>query len=181
MERNRESALKSDGSLSSDQIDLLSHYASVYADHPANKWIGLNNLVNPFCMLFYRSDIDYSGTEKSQTEDGKSGLMGVGYNYNIWHSMRSPDEAKENSISEEDAMQRGLQFGWGKIFESASNGRLSSFRAMTQVFSDLVRVYMHYKTLLLIEEKICQNIVQLKISGHLELVEVQKSMIKQEK
>jgi hypothetical protein len=41
--------------------------------------------------------------------------------------MRSPQEAQQNTISEEDAAIRGMSFGWEKIFRSATYGKLSEF------------------------------------------------------
>lgn len=68
------------------QADVLSHYASVYADHPPNGVVWLNNTFHPTNQSYYRySSIDYSGTKNSQITD----YEGVGENYNVWHSMRS--------------------------------------------------------------------------------------------
>jgi RHS repeat-associated protein len=120
-----------------EQADLLAHYSSVYADHPGphKTAIGyvdagfLNDLVhmwfNPYDRLAnYRRGIDYSATRFSQETEWYSPELRQ--NFNIWHSMRSPSEAKNNSISEHDAMMRGMQFGWSKVFESAEHGNLNS-------------------------------------------------------
>jgi RHS repeat-associated protein len=110
---------------------LVSHYASVYADHPPHGVMLLNNSVNT-TQVGYRSDIDYSSTKNSQNIDYDP-VKSTGYNYNVWHSMRSDKEAvlfgqkKFGGISEKDAMLRGLEFGWNKIFESAKEGKISSF------------------------------------------------------
>ena len=80
--------------------------------------------------MSYRSGIDYSGTANSQITDWNPGSNS--YNYNIWHSMRSPQEREQNTITEEQAMQRGLEFGWSKVFESASYGKLSSLTKNTR-------------------------------------------------
>jgi len=117
--------------MTEEQADLLSHYASVYADHPGDFALTLNNNVSPFHQMHYRNDIDYSGTDNSQITDFNPYALNE-YNYNIWHSMRSPQEAQENTISEEDAMLRGMQFGWSQIFESAKSGSLDQLSQNTQ-------------------------------------------------
>ncbi|MFT3918202.1 DUF6443 domain-containing protein [Cloacibacterium sp.] len=98
------------------QADLISHYASVYADNPGF-YVLLNNAVHNNKMR-YRNDIDYSYTKESQVTD----YYGKGTNHNIWHSMRSEWE-KDNGFSASDAVLRGMHFGWGKIFESAKSGK----------------------------------------------------------
>jgi RHS repeat-associated protein len=110
-----------------EQAKLIAHYASVYADNPGAH-IHLNNLPqnNAEDHLYYRNDIDYSPTKNSQNTNWGPGM---GYNYNIWHSMRSEYEKKLNDlglsggVSAGDAMQRGLEFGWTKIFEAAESGK----------------------------------------------------------
>jgi RHS repeat-associated protein len=108
-----------------EQAKLIAHYSSVYADNPGVH-IHLNNIPQnrEEDHVHYRKDIDYSGTKNSQ----ETKYEGVGYNYNIWHSMRSgwekeqQDNKLQGGISAEDAMQRGFQFGWDKIFEAAGSG-----------------------------------------------------------
>jgi hypothetical protein len=80
--------------------------------------------------LARRPEINYKKTEFSQ--DTK--WSGQGFNYNIWHSMRSNWEKKmfdigsPEGISAEHAQERGMAFGWSKIFESASYGKLSKLK-----------------------------------------------------
>jgi RHS repeat-associated protein len=114
-------ALRQVGDITDNQSKLLAHYASMYADHPDFIALKANNATHPVRMA-YRKDIDYSGTVKSQITDWSPGTNS--YNHNIWHSMRSPQEREQNLISEADAMRRGLEFGWSKIFESAEYGKL---------------------------------------------------------
>jgi RHS repeat-associated protein len=119
-------ALQQVGDITSSQAKMLSHYASVYADHPGTVALMANNATSPLTMSFC-SDINYSCTAISQNTDwdpSNSPYAGQGYNSNIWHSMRSPQEREQNTISESDAMLRGMEFGWGKIFESEGYGNL---------------------------------------------------------
>lgn len=74
----------------------------------------------------YYDDIDYSGTANSQITSWKPGS--TSYHNNIWHSMRSPEEAQAGTISEHDAMERGMEFGWSQFFASAKEGKLSDLR-----------------------------------------------------
>jgi hypothetical protein len=95
---------------SKERSDLISHYASVFADNPGRTVKGF--FVLKYNRLSYRDDINYAATANSQSETEVVP--------NIWHSMRTNAEA----ISAEDAMKRGIKFGWDKIFESAKYGRL---------------------------------------------------------
>jgi RHS repeat-associated protein len=105
------------------QADLIAHYSAVYADNPGGH-IRLNNLAHPMNQQRYRDNINYSGTANSQVTDYK----GQGYNYNIWHSMRSGWEEGNSTISSSGAMERGMQFGWNKVFESAESGSLNDLK-----------------------------------------------------
>lgn len=109
------------------QNDLLSHYASVFADHPPKKILLLNNLLHNDGQAYRNRafGIQYTTTEKSQDIDWVPGSST--FNHKIWHSMRSNQEKAAGSISEEHAMERGMEFGWSKIFESAEKGTLESF------------------------------------------------------
>ncbi|CAM4085348.1 RHS repeat-associated core domain-containing protein [Flavobacterium branchiophilum] len=108
-----------------EQADLLAHYASVYADNPGGV-ITLNNIFHPTDENYYRyATIDYSGTKDSQITDWN----GKRYNHNIWHSMRSGWEKDNDKISAHDATERGMEFGWGKVFESAKSGKLNDLIA----------------------------------------------------
>ncbi len=105
----------------SEQLDLLSHYASVYSDHPPSHLLKAQNAVHwTGVPMKYKDDIDYSGTAGSQTTDWAVGSKE--YNHNIWHSMRSGDEAEKGVISSWNAMMRGMEFGWSQIFASAKEG-----------------------------------------------------------
>jgi len=116
-------ALSSAG-IGGTQAYWIAHYSAVYADNPGNHLM-LNNLVHPTRGDIYRREIDYSFTKNSQVTDYPNYQ---GYNFNVWHSMRSPQEKQrfENGtiggISAEGAMQRGMEFGWGEIFSAAKSG-----------------------------------------------------------
>jgi len=125
-----------------EQAKLIAHYSSVYADNPGGL-IHLNNLPQNSGAdhLHYRKDINYSRTENSQKTDWSPGK---GYNYNIWHSMRSTDEKEAHDkglswgISAADAMKRGLEFAWGMVFEAAGSGtKLNDLKANTEAIQDL--------------------------------------------
>jgi RHS repeat-associated protein len=120
-------ALKAYG-FAGSQVDYLSNYASVYADHPEARFLRLNNTVHTQTpRMKYMPEIDYSATGKSQ-ETSWNPQSQTGFNYNIWHAMRSPEEAQQGTISENDATLRGQEFGWSKIFESASQGKLEDLK-----------------------------------------------------
>lgn len=93
---------------SKKDADLIAHYASVYADHPENKARFYDFMGHPFDINPhpYRKSIDYSPTAASQDESNSR-----------WHSMMSDAEA-EAGMTEQEAMLRGLEFGWKSIFES---------------------------------------------------------------
>jgi hypothetical protein len=82
--------------------DAVGHYASTYADHPAN-WIA-NQQGHPF-----RNGVDYSKTASSQNTASADN--------STWHSMKAD---KEN-ISNEAAMKRGQEFGWKNIIDAAKD------------------------------------------------------------
>ena len=90
-------------------------------------------------MLYYTA-IDYSGTANFQVTNWKPGS--TSFNYNIWHSMRSPEEAEAyergmpGGISSEEAMLRGQEFGWSKIFTSATQGKLSDLKENSNGIQD---------------------------------------------
>lgn len=129
-----------------EQADLIAHYSAVYADHPGahETSIGyvdaayLNNLVHMLsprrAKAIYRDGIDYSSTSVSQITSWNP--RSANKNFNIWHSMRSPWEAENNSISEHGAMMRGMEFGWDKIFSSAESGSLNSLEANSSGIED---------------------------------------------
>ncbi len=97
---------------SSTQADLIAHYASTYSDHPTKNVINtdysMHNGMSPYPTMptAYRKDINYSKTAESQDEKNSR-----------WHSMMS-DEESENGMKEQQAMERGLKFGWDNIFAS---------------------------------------------------------------
>lgn len=110
--------------------DWVAHYASVFADNPPDRALKWNNLLLKPSMSF-RAGINYSATINSQMEGDPISNPAQQYNYNIWHAMRSDYEAENNLISDQGAMARGLEFGWSKIFESASYGSISSLGSNT--------------------------------------------------
>ncbi len=83
--------------------DNIAHHASVYADHPTSSVLKVDNILHG-TNNSYRKGIDYSKTQFSQ-EEWRSN----------WHAMMSDAEATEG-MTHEEAMQRGLSFGWGNIF-----------------------------------------------------------------
>ena len=83
--------------------DNIAHHASVYADHPELSVLNLDNVLHG-TNNSYRPGIDYSKTQFSQ-EEWRSN----------WHSMMSDAEAA-SGMTHEEAMQRGLSFGWSNIF-----------------------------------------------------------------
>ncbi|TDE18539.1 hypothetical protein [Dyadobacter psychrotolerans] len=99
---------------SRERADLIAHYSSTYADHPNagpmlldNMGHGVSPSRNP---LAYRMSqgIAYDKTANSQEESNSN-----------WHSMMSDAEA-DAGMTEKDAMNRGLKFGWDNIFDSDS-------------------------------------------------------------
>tara|TARA_R100001509_G_scaffold159369_1_gene125754 strand:- start:1364 stop:2383 length:1020 start_codon:yes stop_codon:yes gene_type:complete len=80
------------------------HYASIYADHPSQSVLIGNYATSALGSEFYRSGTDYSATAGSQLEENSK-----------WHSMMSDAEAS-GGMSHQQAMTRGLQFGWNNIF-----------------------------------------------------------------
>ena len=105
--------------INTKQADLLAHYSSVYADNPGKTMLLLNNQT-PYGKLFpqsYRDGIDYSNTSQSQERHWQEGA--TNYNFNIWHSMMSPEEHDGNTISMPDSKHRGMGFGWDMIIGSA--------------------------------------------------------------
>ena len=81
----------------------IAHYSSVYADHPTEKVLYVDNKLNG-TNLSYKTEIDYSPTANSQNESNS-----------MWHSMMSDAEA-ESGMTHAESMQRGLEFGWNNIF-----------------------------------------------------------------
>lgn len=105
------------------QADLLAHYSAVYGDNPGRAVLAINNLT-PYGKMFpqsYRNGIEYSNTSHSQDRDWKPGASN--YNFNIWHSMMSPDEYDLGSISMLDSKHRGMEFGWNMIIGSANDAK----------------------------------------------------------
>jgi RHS repeat-associated protein len=105
------------------QADLLAHYSAVYGDNPGKTVLAINNLTL-YGKMFpqsYRKGIEYSNTSHSQDRDWKPGASN--YNFNIWHSMMSPDENKLGSISMLDSKHRGMEFGWNMIIGSANDAK----------------------------------------------------------
>lgn len=107
------------------QAKMIAEYSAVYADHPDPWPLVANNALHPSRPSYYSSSVDYSFTNFSQETDYPNYH---GYNFNVWHSMRSKQEKErfENGtiggISAEGAMKRGMEFGWGEIFSAAKSG-----------------------------------------------------------
>lgn len=118
-------ALTSAG-IGAKQARMIAWYSSSYADNPGAH-IVLNNIVHPFNMMYtIAPNRNMSGTKNSQVTDWNPN---IGHqNYNIWHSMRSPWERENSSISEKGAMNRGMEWGWGQIFEASKGGKLNSLK-----------------------------------------------------
>ena len=118
--------------ITGEQAELLSYYASMYADNPDNLALAINNLLHLKYSLYKRSDIDFSGTEMSQETDWDPSSPHE--NANIRHSMRSNWEAEayengiEGGISKREAQLRGMSYGWENILASAEQGSLISFK-----------------------------------------------------
>jgi hypothetical protein len=93
---------------SKKQADLIAHYSSTYADHPPETARFLDFMLHPLAIdpHVYRAGIDYSKTADSQEEKNSH-----------WHSMMSDAEAA-GGMTEEQATNRGLKFGWDNIFAS---------------------------------------------------------------
>ena len=87
--------------------DLVSHYASTYADNPHFIGNAAASLLTSMQGEGYRDGIDYSATNNSQN-------TGSIY-YSSWHSMKADRE----NVTDEFAMRRGQEFGWVKIFDAA--------------------------------------------------------------
>jgi RHS repeat-associated protein len=149
-------ALSSVG-LGGDQANLIAQYASVYADNPGKFKVYLNNALQADIgdEVHYWNDISYNNTEHSQDRSWTPGSSN--YNYNIWHSMRSPEEAEAyangtGGISAKAAMIRGMQFGWNMLFGAATSGiSLASLKknspeiqALDQGLHALQDAYAHY-------------------------------------
>ncbi|MCC6401606.1 MAG: hypothetical protein IT227_12655 [Flavobacteriales bacterium] len=86
---------------SAKAADRVAHAASTYSDNPPD-WV-IKAQGHPE-QLAKRPSIDYSVTRNSQEED-----------HSHWHAMRSDAEAS-GGMTPEQATQRGLEYGWGKIF-----------------------------------------------------------------
>ena len=114
--------LKASG-MGPSQSDLIAHYASIFADHPPISVIVINNfLLNPNVRI--RDGISYARTRNSQLNFSK---------YATWHSMRASGEA----ISAGQAMMRGLNFGWSKIFNASKKSSLSDLEVNSEAIQDL--------------------------------------------
>ena len=85
----------------------LAHMSSVYADHPPSHALKMDNIGHG-TSHHYKNNIDYSSTSSSQDESNSK-----------WHSMMS-DKEQSLGMTNEQAMERGLQFGWSNIFAQKS-------------------------------------------------------------
>ena len=118
--------------ITGQQAELLSYYASMYADNPSRGVRFLNNVFHYREKILLKiSSIDHSGTAISQETDWNPSSPHE--NANIRHSMRSNWEAqaysegREGGISKRDAQLRGMRFGWKNILSSANKGSLATF------------------------------------------------------
>ena len=118
--------------ITGQQAELLSYYASMYADNPSRGVRFLNNVFHYREKILLKiSSIDHSGTAISQETDWDPSSPHE--NANIRHSMRSNWEAqaysegREGGISKRDAQLRGMRFGWKNILSSANKGSLATF------------------------------------------------------
>ena len=118
--------------ITGQQAELLSYYASMYADNPRRGVRFLNNVFHYREKILLKiSSIDHSGTAISQETDWDPSSPHE--NANIRHSMRSNWEAqaysegREGGISKRDAQLRGMRFGWKNILSSANKGSLATF------------------------------------------------------
>jgi hypothetical protein len=112
-------ALKSYGMTNKRQLDILSNYTSVFADNPGSKTLDGNNFIFGVGVT-KKSSINYDLTVNSQELHWEKNSRHE--NFNIWHSMQSDWEYDNNQITDEAAMQRGMSFGWSKIFKAAESG-----------------------------------------------------------
>ncbi len=83
--------------------DKIAHYSGIYADHPPKSAINIDNLGHG-TGYGYRDGINYNPTKYSQDE-----------NNSVWHGMMTDAEAA-GGMTHQQAMQRGLEFGWSNIF-----------------------------------------------------------------
>ena len=124
---------------------LLSHYASVYADHPPAHLLLGGNLIHATLphknggyalpWLSFNKYVNYTKTSSSQETSWNPNSAHE--NYNVWHSMRSSWEA-ENGMSKSAATSRGLAFGVSKIFDAAESGvTLNHLKVNTPSIEDL--------------------------------------------
>lgn len=133
--RLTEDALFKFGIKYSDEAHWLSNYASVYADNPGNA-LSANNLVHANNRVYYEYDIDYSNTIHSQDRHWDP-QKSTGYNFNIWHSMMSPEEHSFGSITEEEAMLKGMNFGWNMVIGAAKEGvKLKNLKKILPLFKN---------------------------------------------
>ena len=126
----------------------LAHYASVYADHPSGAALAASNASYGYATTlgYWPNSSLYSNTRNSQnttwTASGQDPSNPENINYNVWHSMRSSWEAEQyekgmsGGISAEQAMYRGMQFGWDNIFSSAKNSKLKDMKIGTQAIEE---------------------------------------------
>ncbi|RKF36390.1 hypothetical protein BCY89_27745 [Sphingobacterium siyangense] len=93
---------------SKERADLIAHYSSTYADHPPAGASFADFMLHPLETKThqYRKGIDYSKTADSQLEKNSQ-----------WHSRMSDAEA-DAGMTEQQAVNRGLKFGWDNIFGS---------------------------------------------------------------
>ena len=118
---------------SKERADLIAHYSSTYADHPEKvpsfiDVTGHNIDPRKDRHLLYRLDkgINYDNTKDSQDERNS-----------VWHSMMSDAEAAAG-MTEEQAMSRGLSFGWENIFAQKDGDNLEKLGQGIHALQDAI-------------------------------------------
>lgn len=114
---------------SAKEADLMAHYSSTYADHPTEAVLRMDTYAHTGMVGIinnYRKGIDYSKTAQSQDEKNS-----------MWHSMMSDAEA-DAGMTEEQALNRGLQFGWSNVFSSNGGENLEKFGQGVHALQDAI-------------------------------------------
>ncbi len=122
--------------------DILAHYASVVADHPSSFVLAFSNITYGTILTYWPNKLLYWETRNSQNTrwdpSGQDPQNPENINYNVWHSMRSSwekdqyDKKKSGGVSNNQAMLRGMKFGWDNIFNSARKGKLKDMEIGAQ-------------------------------------------------
>ncbi len=117
---------------SNEEADIIAHYGSTYADHPSRNIMVFEQDLHPTDIknIGYRENLDYSRTEESQDEKNSK-----------WHGMMS-DAKAAGGMTEQQAIDRGLKFGWDNIFdyskEEKGSGDLGKLGQALHAFQDVI-------------------------------------------